>query len=72
MAGETLSKDEVCRRLGVEGKALDEMIRRGRFPRGVKPTHKSRPVWPVAVFEAWLLIHPLLSMSDEGEAEEDS
>jgi hypothetical protein len=72
MAGETLSKDEVCRRLGVEGKALDEMIRRGRWPRGFKPTHKSRPVWSVAVFEAAVLVLPLLSVTDEPEAEEDS
>ncbi len=67
--GETLTKDEVCRRIGVEGKQLDAMIRRGQFPRGLKPTHKSRPVWPLPVFEAWLLLHPL--MTAEGAAGEE-
>jgi predicted DNA-binding transcriptional regulator AlpA len=68
--GETLTKDEVCRRLGVDGPQLDDLIRRGRFPRGVKLAHKSRPVWPVNVFEAALLLLPLMGGDRSAEESE--
>jgi predicted DNA-binding transcriptional regulator AlpA len=66
VAGETLTKDEVCRRLGVTGKVLDGMIRRKEFPRGFKPSPKSRPVWPLTVIEAWFVVLPWLT----GEVED--
>lgn len=71
VAGETLTKDEVCKRIGVTPKVLDGMIRRGQFPHGYKATPKSRPVWPVEVFVAYMTVHPWLLVIDAGAEESD-
>lgn len=41
----TLGKQQVCALLGIEQGTLERLIREGRFPRGVKASPQSEPIW---------------------------
>lgn len=67
----TLTKQQVCALLGIEAGTLERLVREGRFPRGLKPSPQSEPIWSGLDLACYLHLAPKLTADDARKKADD-
>jgi len=70
-AQDRMTKSEVVQYLGISEPALEKLIRERKFPKGVKPTPQSSPIWLGAVVAAYMMLRHAMGGDDEKEEKEE-
>lgn len=61
----TLTREQLCSLLKLSASTLDRMIADGRFPRGIKPSPGTEPIWTGCDLAAWLHLAARMEPRDE-------